>query len=358
MVRIGVIGLGFMGMAHVAGARSVKGARVVAIATRDPRKRAGDWSGIQGNFGPRGGHVDLPKLRIAACADYHDLLADPRIDLIDVCLPTDQHERVVVEALQAGKHVIVEKPIALSVQAANRMVAAATQAGTIFMVAQVLPFFPEFAFAARVVKRGTYGALRAAHFRRTICTPDWSTDGADPDKTGGPGIDLHVHDTHYISYLCGVPEAVFARGVIEHGWAQHLETQYLYPDRSLAVSCSMSGIAARGLAFAHGFEIYLEHATLVYDFNTLGGHPVVNRPLTVVTNDGQATTPTLDGGAEWCAAFTAELQVAANGVARGLTPALLSGELARDALALCHLEAKSAATGKVVRVPSRARTAP
>jgi predicted dehydrogenase len=77
---------------------------------------------------------------------------------------------------------------------------------------------------------------------------------------------------------------------------------------------------------------------------------VLNRPLTVVTNDGKATTPKLKGGTEWCAAFTAELQVAVNGLASGEAPALLSGELARDALKLCHLEAKSAATGKTVAV--------
>ncbi len=350
MVRIGLVGLGFMGMTHFEGARKVKGAKVVAIATRDPKKLAGDWSGIQGNFGPRGGQIDLKKMKVTGYADYRELLADPNIDLVDVCLPNDQHETVVLEALKAGKHVIVEKPIAVDLKAADRMVAAAKKSGKLFMVAHVLPFFPEFKFVADVVKSGKYGTLRAAHFRRVICTPDWSKDMADLSKTGGPGVDLHIHDTHFIGYLCGVPEAVHARGVIEQGWAQHLETQYLYPDKSLAVSCTMGGIAAKGLAFAHGFEIYLDKATLLYDFNTLGGQPILNRPLTVVTNDGKAVNPTLKGGTEWCAAFTAELQVAVNAIATGETPALLSGELARDALKLCHLEAKSAATGKVVAV--------
>ncbi|RPI83625.1 MAG: gfo/Idh/MocA family oxidoreductase, partial [Planctomycetaceae bacterium] len=293
---------------------------------------------------------DLKKLKVAGHADYRELLADPTIDLIDVCLPNDQHEQVVTEALRAGKHVIVEKPIAVDLKAADRMVAAAKKSGKLFMVAHVLPFFPEFKYAADVVKSGKYGKLRAAHFRRVICTPDWSADMSDLHKTGGPGIDLHIHDTHFISYLCGVPEAVHSRGVIEQGYAQHLETQYLYPDRSLAISSTMGGIAAKGLAFAHGFEIYLEKATLLYDANTLAGQWVVNRPLTLVTNDGKAVNPTLKAGTEWCAAFTAELQVAVNALATGEAPALLSGELARDALKLCHLESKSAATGKVVKV--------
>ncbi|MFM8223617.1 MAG: gfo/Idh/MocA family oxidoreductase, partial [Planctomycetaceae bacterium] len=240
--------------------------------------------------------------------------------------------------------------IAVDLKSADRMVAAAAKAGRMLMVAHVLPFFPEFKYVVDTVRSAKFGKLRAAHFRRVICTPDWSADMADLSKTGGPGVDLHIHDTHFISHLVGVPHAVHTRGVIEKGWGQHLETQYLYNDRSLAVSCTSGGIAAKGLAFAHGFEIYLENATLLYDFNTLGGQPVMNRPLTLVTNDGKATQPTLKAGSEWCAAFTAELQAAVDGLAKNEAPSLLSGELARDALKLCHLEVKSALTGKVVTV--------
>ena len=97
MIRIGIIGIGFMGMTHFEGARQLKKAKVAAIATRDPKKLVGDWTSIQGNFGPRGGRVDLSKVH--KYADYHDLLADPQIDLVDICLPNDQHERVVLESL-------------------------------------------------------------------------------------------------------------------------------------------------------------------------------------------------------------------------------------------------------------------
>ena len=68
MIRIGIIGIGFMGYTHFEGARKLKGARVAAIATRDKKKLAGDWTGIQGNFGPRGGHVDLSNIK--TCRDY------------------------------------------------------------------------------------------------------------------------------------------------------------------------------------------------------------------------------------------------------------------------------------------------
>ena len=347
MIRIGIIGIGFMGMTHFEGARKLKGARVAAVSTRSPAKLAGDWTSIQGNFGPRGGQVDLAKVK--KYPDYRDLLRDPEIDLVDICLPADQHEQVVLESLAAGKHTLVEKSIALEVKAAERMVAASRKAGKLLMVAHVLPFFPEFKFAADAILGGKYGKLRAAHFRRVISKPDWSKDMSDVKKTGGPGVDLHIHDTHFISLVCGVPRQVHSRGILEQGYAQYLTTQYMFDDPELTVSCVSGGISAPGLAFAHGYEIYLEKATLLYEYNTLGGQPVLNRPLTLLTANGKVTQPQLKGGTEWCAAFTSELQVAVDAVRTGKEPALLSGALARDALKLCFQEARSIATGKPVR---------
>ena len=82
----------------------------------------------------------------------------------------------------------------------------------------------------------------------------------------------------------------------------------------------------------------------------LDGQPVLNRPLTLLTANGKVKQPELKGGSEWCSAFTEELQVAVDAVRTKTEPALLSGGLARDALKLCYLEAKSIATGKQVAV--------
>jgi hypothetical protein len=108
------------------------------------------------------------------------------------------------------------------------------------------------------------------------------------------------------------------------------------------VSCSSGAVAMKGRPFVHGFEIYLEKATLVYDS---GG-----TPLTLLTADGKSKAPKLKGGDDPLGGFTAELQAAVDGVASGKEPALLSGQLARDALVLCHRECQSVRTGKVVSV--------
>ncbi len=358
MVRIGIVGIGFMGWTHFSGAMKfteaghitgskLKGGAVTAICARSAEKLIGDWRSIQGNFGPRGAKLDLTD--IGAYDNYREMIKDPDIDLIDICLPNDQHEQVVIDALEAGKHVLVEKPIALDPKSADRMVATAKKTGRLLMVAQVLPFFPEFKFAAEAIASGKYGKLRAAHFRRVISPPKWSGDMSDFRKLGGWGIDLHIHDNHFISLACGAPQQVFSRGILEDGCVNHVHTQYVYEDASIAVSAVSGGIAADGLAFASGFEIFLEKATLMYSAGTVAGKWCADRPLTVVEN-GKAKQPKLKGGSDWCAAFTAELQSAVDAVKSGVVPKLLSGELARDALKMCHAEARSIASGKLVRV--------
>jgi predicted dehydrogenase len=340
MIRIGIVGVGFMGMIHYLAARKLQGARVEAICSRDEKKLAGDWRGIRGNFGPKGEMMDLSELRRYRRLD--EMLADPNIDLVDVCNPTHLHPETAIAALRAGKHVLVEKAIALEPRDADAMVGAARQAGRLLMVAHVLPFFPEFAYAARVIQSGEFGRVMGGHFKRVISRPDWSAEIGDAAKTGGPAVDLHIHDTHFIGLICGVPGHVFAVGRTEGDAVAYLTTSYLYGPGGPAITCSSGAVAMKAREFVHGYEIYLERATLTYESGTC--------PLTVLHADGRCERPALAGGDDATTAFTAELQAAVDGVRAGREPDLLSGKLARDALVLCHRECESVRTEKIVAV--------
>jgi predicted dehydrogenase len=342
MIRIGLVGIGFMGMIHYLAARNLRGAKVAALCSRDQKKLDGDWRSIQGNFGPRGEMMDLSGLKTYSNLD--DMLADKDIDLIDVCNPTHLHPETALKALNAGKHVLVEKAIALDPRDADAMVAAAGKAGKLLMVAHVLPFFPEFAFAAQAIRGGRYGKLLGGHFKRVISKPDWSSEIADAAKTGGPAVDLHIHDTHFIGLVCGVPDQVFATGVVADNAVTYLTTQYLYGPGGPAVSCSSGALAQKGRPFVHGYEIYLEKATLAYESGTC--------PLTLYTADGKADQVQLGGQGDATAAFTLEIQAAVDGVTSGKEPDLLAGKLGRDALALCHKECESVKRGWAIAVRS------
>lgn len=348
MVKIGIIGIGFMGMIHYYGIQRGTGAEVVAICTRDPKKLNGDWTGIQGNFGPRGGIEDLSGIR--KYSDVDALLADEEIDLVDICLPTHLHKSVSLASLKAGKHTLLEKPISINIDDANEIVETAKSTGKEFMVAHVLPFFAEYAYAKKIVDSGEYGTLLGGHFKRIISKPGGSRNIEDIAKNGGPGIDLHIHDTHFIQLLCGVPDAVFSQGKLAGGeFVDFLTTQYIYNDKELTVSCSSGGISQRGRSFSHGFELFLEKATLLFDFSTLAGEPSTSVPLTLITEDG--TVEQIDlGDVDPIDAFTAEIQYAVEAIDKKEEPTALSGIGARDALLLCYKEAESVRTGKIVPV--------
>jgi predicted dehydrogenase len=330
MIRIGVAGIGFMGMIHYLAAKRLGGVAVTAIHTRDPKKLAGDWRAVRGNFGPPGAVMDLESIH--RHARFEDLLADTHVDLVDICTPTGQHEEMTIAALKAGKHVLVEKPIALETAAADRMVAAANGAGKLLMVGQVLPFFPEFAYLADAVKTGLFGQLLGGQFKRVISRPDWSAAIGDTTQTGGPAIDLHIHDTHFIRLICGMPRQVVATGRVEGDAVTHLNALYLFGPGGPTVACASGALAQKGREFVHGFEVYFEQATLVFDSAA--------QPLTRLSADGSSERPTLGDG-DPITAFAAELKAAVGGVAAGKAPDLLSGQLARDALVLCHRECES-----------------
>jgi predicted dehydrogenase len=338
MVSIGLVGIGFMGRIHFLAAKAVKNGIVTAVCSRDAAKRRGDWTATRGNFGPPPGPVDLSG--VSVYEDYAAMLADPTLDLIDICAVTDQHATLAIQALEAGKHVLVEKAIALTAADADVMLASAKKNNRLLMVAHVLPFFAEFEYAARVIRDGRFGKLIAAHFNRVIAKPDWSAAMADAAKTGGPAVDLHIHDTHFIGLVAGVPRGVFSTGVIETGDAvTYVSTQYLY-DLGPSMTCTSGAVAVSGRPFVHGFEIHLEQATLSYSSD--------GKPLTLFKPDGTSTPVPLAAGNDPLAAFTAELQTAVDAVLAGAEPSVLSGQLARDALVLCHREIESVKTGRVV----------
>src|SRR5437879_3008566 len=189
MILIGIVGIGFMGMIHYLAARNLKGAKVTALCSRDPKKLAGDWRSIRGNFGPPGEMMDLGSIK--KYDRLEKLLADPDIDLIDICNPTHLHPQTATQALRAGKHVLVEKCIALETRDADAMVEAAAKAGKLLMVAHVLPVFAEFAYAAEAIRGRRFGTLLGAHFKRVISRPAWSAVTGDAATTAVPADGCH-----------------------------------------------------------------------------------------------------------------------------------------------------------------------
>ena len=337
MVNIGIVGIGFMGVTHFQAIENVKGGRVAAICTRDRNKLKGDWRKVQGNFGGSGGVQDLSKV---TCYDrIDDLLADPGIDLVDMCLPTPMHAEWSLRTLSAGKHLLLEKPIALTLKDADRIVAAARRYKRHFMVAHVLRFFPEFRLIKDLAESGEFGQILAAHFKRNTARPLWRDPG-DMERSGGPVIDLHIHDADFVQYLLGMPNAVASTGYVSReGIVEYLSTHYHYRDRTMGIIAEGGWLSQQGCPFEQSYEVYFEEGTLKF-------HSYWGQSPVLLTKDGKTRRPELARKD----AFVAELQEAVDTLAKGRDSAILGGNSARNSLLLCLKEIQSVRNGGRVRI--------
>jgi predicted dehydrogenase len=353
-----MIGIGFMGWIHYLAYQRSASAKLVAFASRDPEKRQGDWRGIRGNFGPPGQTIDVSQMRVYETIDA--LLEDPLVDVIDICLPPHLHVDIAIAALERGKHVLCEKPLALNASDCDRVLSAASMHARLVMVAHVLPYIGPFAYAAKLAQTGTYGRVVGGYFKRTISNPDWIPDFFNPERVGGPMIDLNVHDAHFIRMLFGIPRAVTAVGssVDENGSdtgtpsnrqvTKYAHVVYEFDRPDLAVASTGGVIDCPGRPFTHGFELHFERASLQYEFSAFAD-TCETMPLKVLTQAGEVLRPTLEAGDD-ITAFELEIADMAASIQSGSVADKLSPIFARDAIHLAERIQQSVIQRRTINV--------
>jgi len=143
--------------------------------------------------------------------DYQHLIND--VDIVDICTPTQVHRPMVLEAAAAGKHVMCEKPIALTVHDAQEMIDACSAAGVRLFVGMVVRFFPQYRLAKQLVARGRVGQLGVLRLKRVAYLPNKPVDNwyIDETRSGGMVLDLMIHDFDYARWLAGEVDRIFAR---------------------------------------------------------------------------------------------------------------------------------------------------
>jgi len=214
-----------MGAAHVAALSAYPEAELAAVVSRDPKTREGDFSATGGNLKLEKRQFDFS--RVSKYSTWPEIVADEQVDAISICLPTNFHAEVTIAALNAGKHVICEKPMALTMAECDAMIAAAEASKRILMIGQVLRFWPDYIALREFVTGGEYGKIRQATFLRKAGLPDWSKWLPDESLSGGAVMDLLVHDIDQILLLFGMPERVTAKKL---GDVDGLMASFIYPN--------------------------------------------------------------------------------------------------------------------------------
>jgi predicted dehydrogenase len=343
MINVGIIGAGFIGRNHYNQYEKLTDrAKVVAICDPVEARRTGDWSGVGGNVGDtQGTKRDLHGAR--PVADWKQLIADPAVQMVDICVPTCLHAEMAVAALKAGKHVLCEKPMALTVEQCDEVLKVAAGAPGKFMIAQCIRFWPECVFVKQCIDDRRFGALKALNLRRQASTPGYSLNNwlLDPSLSGGAILDLHVHDVDYVLFMLGKPQAVTAQAATRAGNDQaydRVHSLWHYPGGPV-VQVEGYWDMPDGFGFNMGITALFEKAAVVWDLCT-------GKPMTIFRNGQEPQVPEVgpnDG-------YFNEIEYFLGCIARNQAPAVSTPRESRDAVMIALSEKQSAISGKTVPI--------
>ncbi len=342
-IRVGVIGLGFMGQTHLRCYRAASAAgcanRLVAVCDSSAERRAGRIEAA-GNIATGQGAAFDP-VSVRAYADAADLLADGEVDLVSICTHTDTHADLAIAALRAGKHVLVEKPVAIASRDVQRVAEAARASDRLCMPGLCIRFWPAWAWLRRRIVENTFGPVRSATFHRLASPPGWSSHFyTDDSRTGGALVDLHIHDADFVRWVFGDPRSVITAGTLDH-----VTTIYRYGEGGPG-----HVVAEGGWDHTHGFEfrmryvVLFEHATADFDLG--------RSPQLLIARDGRREAVDL----EPISGYDAEIRALLAAIAAGRRELDATIDDAVTVARLLEAERASLETGREVEIqPPRHR---
>lgn len=195
--------------------------------------------------------------------DYHQLLNDPDIDFVSVCLPNNLHAPVTVEALRKGKHVHCEKPMAMNENEAKEMIRARDESGKQLMIGLNNRFTPFAQYAKQLVDSGLLGDIYFAKcgWQRRGGLPHSGWFGDPKISGGGALIDLGVHYIDLAMYMMGFPEvqSVLARTYQKFGGSPYAKL-YTYEPQKIEedVIVNVDDLASGFITCKNGASIFFE----------------------------------------------------------------------------------------------------
>lgn len=241
-MKVGIIGAGSMGHAHAPGWET-SDAEIVGVL-----------SGNEANAS-----ILAKKLNAKVYGSYPDLLKD--VDIVDICVPTYLHKDYVLQAAEAGCHIICEKPIALTIEDGLKMIHACEKAGVRLFIGMVLHFFPEYISMKNAIESGAVGTPKVVRMTRASYRPKKSDDNwfMNEEKSGGMILDLMIHDFEMSRWLTkGEVVRVFAKSIrsqnpdeladhclailrYNNGTMAHIEGSWAYPAPMFTVRAEIAG---------------------------------------------------------------------------------------------------------------------
>ena len=337
MIRVGLIGAGFMGTMHSSVYSFLPNVKVAAVCDLD-REKAEKIAQQQG---------------AKVYTDPDALLADSslKLDLVDICLPTFLHAEYACKAAASGLNVLCEKPFALDLQSVDKIISAVDEAKVKLMVGQCVRFWPEYQVLKQVATEGRFGEIQGAWFSRLSPLPTWGWENwlLDPARSGGAAFDMHIHDTDFILYLLGKPQAVFSTAIEDQYGLSHISTQYLYD--KLMVTAEAGWNYPAKFPFQAKFRVVFQEAVLALEERGLIVYPGDGAdPYSIEIKKDTSESSAAGGNISDLGGYYNEIKYYLDCLEKGESPKVVTAQSARESVAVTVAEIESAKSGKIVSI--------
>lgn len=334
-MKVGILGAGFMGSTHARGYAKIPGVTVAAIASRTLAKAKALTDEVGG----------------VPTTDEMAIINDPAIDAVSITLPTSLHKPMTLAALAAGKHVLLEKPFALTVADCDAMIAAWQASGKFLMIGQTLRFWPEYKALVGFVQSGAIGKPFSAIATRLSQQPAWSSWFTDPTQSGGAVIDLMIHDIDALNWLFGQPQSIYCRGrQSAPGMWDHMLATVDYGSGAALIEASE--LLPRDYPFSMSLIVHCEGGRVEYLFKAGGVSVEMGGgidSLTVYEPGKNYPLPVPDRGSD---AWAAEVAHFVDCVQNQRPPTIGTPTQARLAVAMANGARASLEGGGVISLPA------
>ena len=247
MINVILIGTGVMGKTHYAAYKSLEGVNLAAVVdSRGETVRA-----------------DLGDDAVPIYTSLESAMAEHTADVVDICTPTPSHVPLSIQAMEAGAHVLCEKPMSIAGDEAAKITAAAKATGKCCMIAQVVRFMAPYAYLKSVIDSGELGRPVKLELKRLSGMPRWSPDSwfADFSKSGGSLMDMNLHDIDFCRYAFGEPEKISG---VYHKLKEDndfIDAALIYSDFVVNVN---GGWYSHPIPFCAEYYAVLQGGTIVY----------------------------------------------------------------------------------------------
>lgn len=307
MLKIGLVGTGYINRVHALAAKNINDILITSVFGRNKKKAE--------NF--------AAEFNIPNFYDNYEIMLE-NCDAVIIGIPTRFHKEFSLRAFEALKHVLCEKPIALTVEDGMEMQKNADAKNVIFMIAQVLRFWPEYLEAKNLIEKNNFGKIKSVSTYRFSAVPEWSSDNwlLNPAESGGVPVDLQIHDIDFIQWLLGKPNSVYAAGAFSKNLIINSKAVLQFEN---AAAVSEAGyVLPKNGKFQAGFKIITESA--VIEYNNL------KNPALLISKEGKSSETI---HTKKVSSYENQINYFTNCIKNKVFPQRIKTQEAIDALSIC-----------------------